>query len=603
MKLLDRNKQSGPQAAVSPPRPRRRFKKKTVVIALLLAALIAGGAFGAKALFFTEATRTALSEKTTYGSLSTTIEGTATTLPADSTTITVASTATIEEVFVSAGDTVAVGDPLYTQDDSELDDEIEAYESQIEDYQDQLTASYEQIDTLQDTLSGLTVSAPFSGRLTEVNAEVGDEVQKGARLALLVDDSAMKLTQYFSYAYEDQVYIGMTAGVSVAELMTNLAGTVTDIQKVERITAEGTRCFAVTVTVENPGALTEGMTGAGYLVASSGEKIYPAIEGALAYSASKVLTAAVSGELTAAKAAAYQKVDKGDTLFVIDGSDYRDQMDSANQKITQLQDKIAVLQEKIAETGEKRSDYTVVSPIAGKVIQVQVRAGEKPRQAGMTAVSVYNLDTMEISANIDELDIDNVTKGMAVRVVQSGSERDTTYEGTVTAISYEATNSSGTAYFPITIEIPSKGQLAAGVNVSYTITVGDPEEGVLAPISALKKTDSGTYLFVKADARPDNAEDLEGVDVPKGFYAVPVEVGVTSSRYARILSGVGQDAEVFTRYQNSAPTGGSTTSEGQEEGVQSFPDFPGGNGNWNSNGGGRPNFSGGGNMGGMMPAG
>ena len=299
MKLLDRNKQSGPQAAVSPPRPRRRFKKKTVVIALLLAALVAGGAFGAKALFFTEATRTALSEKTTYGSLSTTIEGTATTLPADSTTITVASTATIEEVFVSAGDTVAVGDPLYTQDDSELDDEIEGYESQIEDYQDQLTASYEQIDTLQDTLSGLTVSAPFSGRLTEVNAEVGDEVQKGARLALLVDDSAMKLTQYFSYAYEDQVYIGMTAGVSVAELMTNLAGTVTDIQKVERITAEGTRCFAVTVTVENPGALTEGMTGAGYLVASSGEKIYPAIEGALAYSASKVLTAAVSGELTA----------------------------------------------------------------------------------------------------------------------------------------------------------------------------------------------------------------------------------------------------------------------------------------------------------------
>lgn len=603
MKLLNRKKQGDAGETAAPSRPKKKFKKKTLIIVLLAVALLAGMAFGVKALFFTQETKTALTEKTTYGSLSTTIEGTATTLPADSTTITVASTATIEELFVSAGDTVAVGDPLYTQDDSELDDEIEDYESQIEDYQDQLTASYEQLDTLQDTLSELTVSAPFTGRLTEVGAEAGDDVQKGARLALLVDDSAMKLTQYFSYAYEDQVYVGMTAGVSVADLMTNLTGTVTDIQKVERITAEGTKCFAVTVTVENPGALTEGMTGAGYLVSSSEEKIYPAIEGTLEYNASKTLSAGASGELTAVKAVAYQKVSKGDTLFVIDGSDYQDQVDSANQKITQIQDKITTLQEKIAETEEKRSDYTVVSPIAGKVIMVQVRAGEKPRQSGMTAVSVYNLDTMEISANIDELDIDSITKGMTVQVVQSGSEKNTTYEGTVTEISYEATNSSGTAYFPITIEIPSQGQLSAGVNVSYYITVGDPEEGVLVPISALKKTDSGTYLFVKADARPDNAEDLEGVDVPKGFYAVPVEVGVTSSRYARILSGVDQDAEVFTRYQNSAPTGGSTTSEGQEDGAQSFPDFPGGNGNWNSDGGGRPNFSGGGNMGGMMPAG
>lgn len=600
MKLLNPKKQGEAGGIAAPSRPKKKFKKKTLIVVLLVAALLIGMAFGVKALFFTKEAKTALTEKTTYGSLSTTIEGTATTLPADSTTITVASTATIEEVFVSAGDTVAAGDPLYTQDDSELDKEIEDYESQIEDYQDQLSSSYEQLSTLQDTLSKLTVSAPFAGRLTEVDAEAGDDVQKGGRLALLVDDSTMKLTQYFSYAYEDQIYVGMTAGVSIADLMTNLTGTVTDIQKVERITTEGTKCFAVTIKVENPGALSEGMTGAGYLISSSGEKIYPAIEGTLEFSASKTLSAGAAGELTTVKAVSYQKVNKGDTLFIIDGSDYQDQVDSANKKITQIQDKVTNLQEKIAEIEEKRSDYTVVSPIAGKVIMVQVRSGEKPRMSGMTAVSVYNLDTMEISANIDELDIDNITKGMTVKVVQSGSEKDTTYEGTVTEISYEATNSSGTAYFPITIEIPSEGQLSAGVNVSYYITVGDPEEGVLVPISALKKTNDGTYVFVKSNTRPDNAKDLEGVDVPDGFYAVPVEVGITSNRYARILSGVEQDTEVFTRYQNNAPTGGSTTSQGQESNTQSPSDFPGG-GNWNGNGGGRPDFSGGGNMGGMMP--
>lgn len=170
----------------------------------------------------------------------------------------------------------------------------------------------------------------------------------------------------------------------------------------------------------------------------------------------------------------------------------------------------------------------------------------------------------------------------------------------MTEVSYEATNTNGVAYFPITIEIPSEGALSAGVNVSYYITVGDESEGVLAPISALKSTGEGTCLFVKADTRPENAVDLEDGVVPDGFYAVPVEVGVMNSRYARILSGVEEDVEVFTRYQQAAPSGGNTTSQGTESESQQGG-FPGGD----MGGGMRPDFSGGGGgmPGGMGPMG
>ena len=211
----------------------------------------------------------------------------------------------------------------------------------------------------------------------------------------------------------------------------------------------------------------------------------------------------------------------------------------------------------------------------------------------MTAVSVYNLDSMTISANIDELDIDNITMGMEVTITQSGAEDDTYYTGTVTEISYEATNSNGVAYFPITITIPSEGNLSAGVNVSYTITVGDESEGVLAPIAALKSTSEGTCLFVKSDTRPENAVDLEDGVVPDGFYAVPVETGVSNSQYVRILSGVEEGVEVFTRYQTTAPSGGETTSESQDSSTQG--DFPGGD----FSSGGMPSFGGGGMPGGM----
>ena len=575
---------------------RRKFPIKRAVALIVAAAVVVGGGFGIKTLFFQNETQTALTETTTYGSLSTVIEGTGTTMPADSVTYTTASTTEITGVYVSAGDTVEAGDLLYTQDDSELDEEIEEYQDELTELQNTLSDASDQLSELNERLSDLKVTAPFSGRITDVTVRTGDTVGSGTKLATLVDDSKMTLTQYFSYAYEDQVYVGMKAGVSIASLMTTLDGTVTEIKKVDRVTAEGTRCFAVTVTLDNPGALTEGMSGAGYLLTDGGEKLYPAVEGTLEPYASEDITATESGKLTAVNVDDYETVTAGTTLFVIDGSDLEDQVETTQRSITQTQEKITQTQEKITEAEEKRSDYQVTAEISGKIIMVGVQEGEAPRQAGQTAVTLYNLDAMTITANIDEMDIDNITMGMEVDITQSGAESDTHYTGTVTAISYEATNTNGVAYFPITITIPSEGALSAGVNVSYTITVGDESEGVLAPIAALKSTSEGTCLFVKADTRPDNAVDLEEGVVPDGFYAVPVETGVSNSQYVRILSGVEEGVEVFTRYQQAAPSGGDTTSQsGEEQEFQGMGDFSGGRPSGMEPGGG---MMPGGNMGG-----
>lgn len=596
MSLLQKKPATKDEASTPAPKKKRKLTMKRVVALAVAAVLLGGVGFGIKVLFFSEEKAVALTDVTTYGSLATSIEGTGTTVPADSYTVSAASSeAKITGVYVSAGDPVAMGDLLYTQDDSELDDELDEYQSQIDDLNDQIDDYNDQLSDLQETLSELAITAPFAGRVVDLDADAGDEVQKGAQLLTLVDDSKMTLTEYFSYTYEDQIYEGMPAGVSIASLMNTFEGTVTKIEKVERLTAEGTRCFAVTITVTNPGALTEGMTGAAWVTSDAGEKIYPAVEGSLEYSSSKTLTAGAAGELLAVNVSDYQQVSAGQTLITIDGSDYRDQLSSIQKKVTQAQERITTYQERMTETEEKRSDYNVTSEVAGKVIMVNVRVGEVPR-SGITAVAVYNLDNMEISANIDELDIDNIEMGMEVEIVKSGSGGENeTYTGTVTEISYEATNSDGVAYFPVTITIPANGELSAGVNVSYYINVGDAEEGVLAPLSALKDTTEGTCLFVKADTRPEGAVDLEDGVVPDGFYAVPVEVGSTNSQYARILSGVEEGTEVFTRYQQSAPSNGDTTSTGDEEETQQQSGQSGPGGMNGMPGGGMPGggFSGG----------
>lgn len=610
MKLFQRQKEGQEQKEAGPGRKGRLGRR--LVVSVLVLALLCGAGVGVRALFFTREEQVALTDKTTYGSLATTIQGTGTTLPADSYTVSAASSESkITEVYVTAGDTVEVGDLLYIQDDSELDDQLDEYQKQIDDlydqidnYTDQIDSYNDQLEDLRETMAELTVTAPFSGRLTEVAADEGDQLQKGSRLAALVDDSRMTLTEYFSYAYEDDIDVGMPAGVSIPSLMNTFSGTVTEVKKVERLTPEGDRCFAVTITLDNPGALTEAMTGAAWITAAGGEKLYPAVEGSLEYQNSKILTAPAAGELLTVHADAYEKVTEGQRLFTIDSSDYEEQMENARKGITNAQksittarERIASYEERMAQTEEKRSDYRVASEVSGKVIMVNVREGETPR-SGMTAVSVYNLENMEITANIDELDIGSIEMGMEVRIVKSGTD-GAQFTGYVSEISYEATNSNGVAYFPITITIPAGGALSAGVSVSYYIDVGDAQEGVLAPLNALKSTTEGTCLFVKADARPENAVELEEGVVPDGFYAVPVEVGSTGSQYARILSGVEAETEVFTRYQTAAPSGGDTTSRG-EESQQGFPGggdfgggFPGGGG------GGMPSFGGGGMPGGM----
>ena len=609
MSLLASMAKIGAEKGETTPKKRGRTLRRVVTV-VLAGAVLCGTGFGVKALFFAGEDRIALTGMTSYGALSTTMEGTGVTVPADSYSVTAASSeGKITGVYVTAGETVTAGQLLYTQDDSELDETLDEYQGQIDDlynqidnYNGQIENYEEQIGEWKETMDQLTVTAPFSGRIIELLADEGDLLQKGARLAALVDDSQMTLTEYFSYAYEDQIYVGMSAGISIPSLMNTFSGTVTGVKKVERLTAEGTRCFAVTIALDNPGALTQGMTGAAWLIADSGEKLYPAVEGSLEYKSSKTVTAQAAGELLTVHVDTYEKVTEEQVLFTIDGADYADQIEDAEKGIANAQRGIETARERIAsytqrmeETEERRSDYNVTSEIDGKVIMVNVREGEAPR-SGMTAVAVYNLDNMEITANIDELDIGNIQMGMEVRIVRSGTDR-VSFSGTVSAISYEATNSNGVAYFPITITIPAEGELSAGVNVSYYIDVGDTEEGVLAPLEALKSYEGGTCLYVKAERRPEDALVLDEGVVPDGFYAVPVEVGATNSRYARILSGVERDVEVFTRYQLSAPTGGDTTSQGGDEEFR-FPSdgfdggFPGG-------GSGVPGFSGGGMPGGM----
>ena len=583
-----------PPKAERPKLPGKKGRKKKWITLGLLALLAAAAGFGIYRLFFAQEERLAVTGTTTYGALNEAIQGSGTTTPADSVTYEI--TGKVLEWNVEAGQEVHAGDLLYVLDSSDAEDEMLEYEVDLEDL-------YEQRAEIQESIANQQVTAPFSGRIEDIQVEAGDDAQTGMTLATLVDDSAMKATLYFSYSYEDEMYVGMPVTLSVPDQMLTLDGTVTDIRYVDYTTTEGMKCFAVTVEAENPGSLTEGVTATCWAQSANGTELYAVSDAQLEFAHSATLTAETSGEVTAVNPVDYQRVSAGETLFVIDASGYETQLETVEKQIDNYEKNIADLQESID------TEYTRYSDIDGTVVTAEY-ATNRMTGEDVGSVVVYNQESMEISVNVDELDVDYLEVGMPVTVYRSTSSDVVYYQGELTYLSLEATSgSSGVSTFAATITItPLEGEefdLSSGVTVYYSIDTGDGEgtgETVLAPLSALCTYDGGYYLLVQADSRLDNAIDPAEVggsvtDYPEGYYAVPVEAGDYNEQYVQILSGAEQDATVFLRYQNAAPSGGDTTSDsGEEEGVSGFPggemlDF--------GDMGGMPSFGGGGMAGGM----
>ena len=551
-----------------PKRGRKPSRKQTLLALAVLAALAA--AFGVYKLFFAAEEKVALTGTTTYGTLDEAIEGSGTTTPADSVTYDI--NGTVLEWYVSAGDEVQEGDLLYVLDSTDAEDDMLDAEVELEEL-------YEQLSELQENIAGQTVTASFSGRVESVNVEAGKKVQSGAMLCKLIDDSRMKATLYFSYSYQNDISKGTQLTMSVPDQMLALTGKVTGVQYVDYITSEGMKCFAVTVEVTNPGSLTEGMTVTCWLEGADGSDIYAATDAALEYADAETLTAGASGELTSVNVVDYQRVSAGQTLFYIDASGYQTQLETVQKQIKSYEEKIEDLQEAID------TEYTRCADISGRVVTADYN---RNRMTGteVGSVVIYDQTSMQIAVNIDELDADRLTQGMDVTVYRETSSSIVYYDATLSYLSLEATsNSSGVSTFAAEITIDSKGELSSGVTVYYSIDTSEgesdgTEETVLAPIAALCSYDDGYYLIVQSDKKPDGAIDPDEVggsvtDYPKGYYAVPVEVGSYNGSYIQILSGVEQDQTVFLRYQNAAPSGGDSTSTvgGGESGNGGMNDF------------------------------
>ena len=520
-----------------PKKKRRRLIRRIIVLVIVIAAAVGAWWFS---LRDKQPESQVVTDVVSYGSITSTVEGSGLTKAKKSETITLTTAGTVQDVLVTEGQQVTAGTPLFTVDSEAARTAVEKARKDVEGYEKQLR-------TLQKDITGLNLAAGYPGKLMEtVTLNPGDTITKGQKVAVLADDTRLRLEQYYSYAYEGTIKVGQTMDVSIPSLMTSVKGTVEAVHMVSRITPEGSKLFSVDVLVPNDGALTADMA-ASATATVNGETVDPYEAGKLAYYRTGDLCSTVNGTVISSDLVDYLQVKEGQVLVRIDGEDSESEIFSVQQSLEEAQ--------KALETAQKNLDNcNAVAPIDGTVIGLGIQAGQEI-EANTTVLTIADTSTIVVDATVDERNVSYVKPGMMVTIDQWG----TTFEGIVESVSLNSKAENGVASYPMVISVDNvDGTLMTGSYINYSLVASENDNCLVVPIQCVKSVpmedgSTGDVVFVQGD-RPDNAIDLsvpvEGV--PEGFWAVPVETGISDTYNVEIKSGVEEGAVVFTQVQTES---------------------------------------------------
>lgn len=520
-----------------PRKKRRKIVRRIVLLLVLIAAGVAGylifgrGGDGAETQVMTDFVQ--------YNSITSLVEGSGVTRAKSSETITLTTAGTVLDVLVTEGQQVTAGTPLFTIDSPAAEAAVQKARSNVEGIEKQLS-------TAQKDIAGLNLAAIFPGKLTEtVDLNPGDTITKGDKVAKISDDTRLRLTQYYSYAYAGDLYAGQKVDVSVPVLMTSIPGTVEAVHMVSRITPEGTKLFSADILVDNEGALTAEMV-ASATVLSGGETVYPYEPGKLEYYRTGDLVSTVSGTVLSSDLVDYLQVSAGQVLVRIDGEDSESEIFTIQQNLEEAQEELETARKNLA-------NCSATAPIDGMVIGLTAQPGDEIA-AGTAIVTISDTSTILVTANVDERNISYIKPGMMVELEQWET---TGLMGTVETVSMSSTINNGVATYPVTIAVDNaEGNVQVNSYISFKLTASQNDNCLTLPLQCVKtvSTEEGesmTVVYV-AGERPENAVDnvFANEEIPEGFWPVPVEIGISDNYSVEIRSGVEEGTEVFTQVQS-----------------------------------------------------
>ena len=518
----------------SPPKKKRLGRKgKWLLLALVLAAGIGflalrhlGGQQAAAAVSYQEAAveaRDITRSLTASGTLE----------PADSYTVSTLVDGEILSDTFEEGDLVEKGQLLYTLDSSDASSAL----TQSRNSYTQAQNNYDQ------AVKHKYPTADMSGTVSEVYVRNGDTVNAGTALLKIVGDNSIYIDFMFSYADSGDFYVGQSATIFINGFAGTLQGTVQQVSQSSTASGNaagsGRELTTVRVKAANPGLVTEDYTASAVIGSYSSYG-----SASVKVSESSTVTAETSGKVSGLNLLAGDTVSKGDRVCAITG-------DSVDNAIENARISVSNAGSSLENAQDRLSDYEVTAPISGTVVTKSAKAGDKIEGGSSgTLCTIYDLTYLEMTMNIDELDISDVAVGQTVEVTADAVEGKT-YTGVVTRVSVAGVTSGGITAYPVTVRIDETDGLLPGMNVDAEIVIEESRDTLAIPCGALNRGD--TVLITAGSPSAVNALDQEA---PEGYVYVEVETGVSDGSYIEATSGLQEgDTVAYIQVSSSGDSG------------------------------------------------
>ena len=450
------------------------------------------------------------------------------------------------------GDTVNKDDVLFTLDQSDVESAVKQARTGVE--QAQLSVQSAQLNydslirTRNDNAKDRQVKANANGVVTKVYVDPGDTVAAGTPIADILDRDNMKLEIPFHSVNAASFYVGQSATVTVSGTAETLFGTVSEISATDSVGPGGTLVRNVTVTVQNPGALSDASTGS----AAVGEAASSA-SGSFQYGERKQLIAKYSGELETLELHEGDRVYDGQQVGEFKETKMQDQIDAAAIQLSNARLALRNAQDSLERAQDSLEDYTISSPITGTVIEKNYKAGDNydPSTASTSGSSafmavIYDMSRLTFDINVSEMDVVRVQVGQKVTFTADALD-SASFTGVVEKVNINGTTQNGNTSYPVTVAVDGNGSdlaaqgLLPGMSVSANIIVEEVGSVLCVPVDAIQRGEIPFVMVAGTGALDENGNLADFTKLEQRT----VELGRNNDEYIEVLSGLAEGETVF----------------------------------------------------------
>ena len=425
------------------------------------------------------------------------------------------------------GDTIEKGTVLYTIDSSDVATSVEKAQLALE----QAQRSYD------DTADAQYIRSVIGGTVASIKVKAGDYVTAGQEIATVRDDSSLLLTLEFPAADASGFAVGQAAEVILNGTFETLSGTVQAVAGTDTISSGNLLVRTVTIAVKNNGSLTTAQAASAII-----NGVSALASARFDYQHQQTVTATTSGTVAAVCVKEGTAIEANTAIVQLSGTELSRQVQSAA-------DSLLNAQLSMSDTQKQMENYTITSPISGTVIQKNVKAGDTvgtDTTASETLCTIYDLSYLEMTLNVDELEILSIKEGQTVTITADAIS-DRTFTGVVTSVSAAGTTTGGTTTYPVTIRIDDTGDLLPGMNATAEIEVSSASNALAVPNGSVVR---GNYVLVTKDS-PSAANAVQDMTAPDGYVYVKITTGTSDNDSIEVTGGL-QEGDTIAYDANAA---------------------------------------------------